>query len=393
MYKQYLSLLSYLSPLLFLFGCLNDDNRNNNHLLVGYIQPQYDIKMSTATQQGYDILAIAFGNIYADKVTMSTTNCNHFPEGCFVAYLNEEGDDWLTSFSADLIKIKQNGALVLLSFGSGDAVNTFQPVDPDTGYNVDADLLAHNIIDYTYNTLGIDGVDFDLERMTGDEFSGTQECCETGGINECSYDDTTGPNDILQACRQAYFYDLLSSIDRQAPSLILTAPPQININEAQTGLDLVNTAHQKVFQTAIDANLFDYIFAQAYNSPYFTVNDNCEVALANDNSDYYTEYYPEFISLVYPCIESILSDNSPTKIYLGQLANTGDGALTYGTYEEIAQQYAILMEANYEHFAGAMAWSITTDAEDTYDSDGANKEPYSFSQTIKSALLLSQQNR
>ena len=73
-----------------------------------------------------------------------------------------------------------------------------------------------------------------------------------------------------------------------------------------------------------------------------------------DNAALYTEFYPEFIGFVSPCLQALLPDNNVTMLYIGQPANdvpnAGAGALTYGRYDEIAAEYMALTDAQYRNF-------------------------------------------
>lgn len=112
-----------------------------------------------------------------------------------------------------------------------------------------------------------------------------------------------------------------------------------------------------------------------------------------DNAALYTEFYPEFIDFVSPCLQALLPGNNVTMLYIGQPANdvpdagagAGAGALIYGRYDEIAAEYMALTDALYRNFGGAMVWSINIDAEDT-DGEGNARVPFTFIDTILPSL-------
>ena len=236
---------------------------------------------------------------------------------------------------------------ILLSVGGAN--NTFKPGATNPT------ILAQSIVNYL-NSLNLDGIDFDLEHISTSDFPGHS------------------------TERQKYLSQLIKQMKVLDNQLIITSAPQINPVQGATGvaIQFVNTGDETVYNEAINNNLFDYIFAQAYNTPGFTVDNNCVVQwqITGDETS------PVFIRKIAPCLEKLLPKGSKTKIMIGEPANSSDsagrGSLEHGTYSEIANEYKNIKGLS--SFAGAMTWSIN---EDSKTSDGKGPRlPYSFSNAL-----------
>ena len=180
--------------------------------------------------------------------------------------------------------------------------------------------------------------------------------------------------------RQKYLSELIQHIKSLDNQLIISSAPQINPVQGTSGIKIqfVNTGAETIYNEAINNQLFDYIFAQAYNTPGFTVDNNCVVQWQS----FADETYPTLISKIAPCLEQLLPPGSKTKIMIGEPANSsesaGRGSLEHGSYKEIANEYKKIKSL--PSFAGAMTWSINEDSK-TSDDKGP-RAPYSFSSAL-----------
>lgn len=319
------------------------------HTMVGYLESWGTITIEEAIAHHYNVIVIAFGTITGDQVGMNLNCGSSMPEGCFLPSVQwwPEPPEWKTNFKNSVALAHSKGVKVILSFGG--AINTFKP-----GTTTSA-TLARSIVSYL-ESLSLDGIDFDLENISTAEFPGNL------------------------AERQTYISDLIKQIKLLNNQLIITSAPQINPVSSSTGsiVQFVNTGEETIYNEAIKNNLFDFIYAQAYNTPGFTVDSQCTVLWQNQ----YDETYPEFISHIAPCLEKLLPSNSKTKIVVGEPANSSDsagrGALEHGTYTDMANQYNQIK--NLKSFGGAMTWSINEDSKSS--DDKGPRAPYSFSSAL-----------
>jgi chitinase len=304
-------------------------------VMVGYYQTWDIVPMSESTDNGYNLIVVAFGTI--DESTVSMTNEQEMPE-----------------FKEDVKAAQNLGAKVILSFGGAN--NTFKPG------SVSAEALAKNIVVYL-QVQGLNGIDFDLENITQDDFPGTTEQ------------------------REDYISTLIKDIQQEDPALLVTSAPQINAM-SDNKIALVNTSTETIYNKAISENLFNYIFVQAYNTPSFYIAEDgsCNADWNSDGG--VNEHNPKFIGNIFPCLKALLPEASPTQIVIGQPANysdtAGNGALVEGSYADIANEYENLQKMGDPNFGGAMVWSINEDAKTT-DNKGSRK-PYEYVSTILPSL-------
>ncbi|KTD06535.1 chitinase [Legionella gratiana] len=319
------------------------------YTMVGYLESWGTISIEEAIANNYNVIVIAFGTIDGDKVGMNLNCGPTIPDGCFLPSVQwwPEPPEWITNFTNSVSFAHSKGAKVLLSFGGAN--NTFKPGITNSA------SLAQSIVHYL-ESLNLDGIDFDLEHISTADFPGNA------------------------TDRQQYLSALIKQIKLLNNKLIITSAPQINPVQGSSGTEIqfVNTGSETVYNDAISNNLFDYIFAQAYNTPGFTVDNQCVVQWQNVGD----ETYPAFISKIAPCLEKLLPKGSKTKIMVGEPANSsesaGRGALEHGTYNDIANEYKNIK--GLPSFGGAMTWSINEDSK-TYDNKGP-RTPYAFSSAL-----------
>lgn len=317
--------------------------------MVGYLESWGKISIEEAIANNYNVIVIAFGTIDGDQVGMNLNCGPSMPGGCFLPSMQwwPEPFEWIPNFKNSIAFAHSKGVKVLLSFGGAN--NTFKPG------TTDSTTLAQNIVTYLKN-LNLDGIDFDLENISTTDFPGR--------VTE----------------RQTYLSELIKQIKRLDNQLIITSAPQINPVQGPSGISIqfVNTGDETVYNEAINNKLFDYIFAQAYNTPGFTVDNNCVVQWQNVGD----ETYPTLISKIAPCLEKLLPKGAKTKIMVGEPASSSDsagrGSLEHGSYSEIANEYNKIK--GLPSFGGAMTWSINEDSK-TSDDKGP-RTPYSFSSAL-----------
>ena len=330
--------------------------------MVGYLESWGAVSIEDAIANNYNILVIAFGTVDGANVGMNLNCGSDLPQGCFLPSVNWSATppNWETNFKSSVDFAHSNGVKVLISIGGAN--NTFKPGATDSA------TLAQSIVTYLHS-LNLDGIDFDLENMSTTDFP------------------TMDPNNTSgQLDRQQYLTDLITKIKGLDSTLLITSAPQVNpvqdISSGNIKIQLVNFNNQLVYNQAIGANLFDYIFAQAYNTPGFTVDGNCVVQWQNADD----ELYPTFIGKIAPCLEQLLPGGSTTKIMVGEPANSSDsagrGALENGTYGDIANQYQTIKGLH--SFGGAMTWSVNEDNK-TSDDKGP-RTPYSFTEALLPVL-------
>ncbi len=313
--------------------------------LVGYLESWGTVSIEEAIAHNYNVIVIAFGTIDGNQVGMNLNCGASMPEGCFLPSVQwwPEPPEWKQNFKNSVEFAHSKGAKVLLSFGGAN--NTFKPG------TTNSTALAQSIVDYL-TSLNLDGIDFDLEHISTTDFPGNS------------------------TERQQYLFDLIKQIKLINHKLIITSAPQIN--PVQNEIQFVNTGDETIYNKALSNDLFDYIFAQAYNTPGFTVDGKCTVQWQSAED----ETYPVFISKIAPCLEKLLPNGSKTKIMIGEPANSSDsagrGALEHGSYSDIANEYKRIK--GLRSFDGAMTWSINEDKK-AADSKGP-RTPYSFSDAL-----------
>lgn len=323
--------------------------------MVGYLESWGKIGIEEAIAHNYNMLVIAFGTIDGNQVGMNLNCGPTMPGGCFLPSVQwwPEPPEWIPNFVNSIAFAHSKGAKVLLSFGGAN--NTFKPGQTSSS------ALAQSIVAYL-GKLNLDGIDFDLEHISTNDFPGSS------------------------TERQHYLMDLIKQIKRLDNKLIITSAPQINPVRSASGatIQFVSTGEETVYNEAISHNLFDYVFAQAYNTPGFTVDNKCVVQWQSAGD----ETYPAFISKIAPCLEKLLPKDSKTKIMVGEPANSSDsagrGALEHGSYSDMANEYNRIKGLS--SFGGAMTWSINEDGK-TADDKGP-RAAYSFSSALLPVLSI-----
>ncbi|OPX54854.1 Chitinase [Oceanospirillum multiglobuliferum] len=274
---------------------------SRNTLMVGYLQSWSDITFTQAAEQGYSAIVMAFGKI--DGATVGIFG------DVFAASPSE------TALKADIKKAKSKGAKQIL-FSVGGEHNTYNP------NGAPAAVLANNLVEYLTD-YGFTGIDFDLE-INGDG---------------------------------EYLNELCQAIKKLAPTLLITAAPQINQADHASNLFLVSIGNARMYDQAMNNNFFDYLFIQAYNNPWPEIDGSKEINL-------------DFISKSFANLRKTIP--AETKIVIGEPANSDAAGTSIFTtpdapvniYELISYQYQLICKD--PQFGGAMVWSVNLDAQTNY---------------------------
>ncbi|KPH93951.1 hypothetical protein AMS58_14340 [Pseudoalteromonas porphyrae] len=274
---------------------------NNKALMVGYLQSWSNITFTQAAEQGYTAIVMAFGKI--DGATVGIFG------DAFAASPSE------TALKADIKKAKSKGAQQVL-FSVGGEINTYNPNDVSTV------VLAQNLVEYLTD-YGFTGVDFDLE-INGDG---------------------------------KYLDELCQAIKQLAPTLLITAAPQVNQFAPGSDLYLVSTGHCRMYDQAINNNRFDYLFIQAYNNPFPDIDGSKET-----NVDFISKSFINFKKSI----------PAETLIVIGEPANRDAAGTSIFTVPDVPANIYPLISDQYQaickdpQFGGAMVWSINLDAQTNY---------------------------
>jgi chitinase len=275
----------------------------DNSLVVGYLESwsPNQITFTQAAKSGYNTIVMAFETINGETIGISDGNFNPSPTP--------------QNLREDIKNAKANGAKHIL-FSVGGENNTYNPKGS-------ADDVAQALVAYLQE-YGFTGVDFDLE------------------IN-------TDGNYLDQLC---------AGIQKRDPSLIITAAPQLNQADHASDLFLVSTGNYRIYDKAIQNNRFNYLFIQAYNNGWPSING-------------YSEMNVPFISAAFNNLKKSIP--AQTKIVMGEPA-TKDAAGSYSVfngpnagpniYSLMADQYKAI--SNDPQFGGVMTWDINWDAKNNY---------------------------
>ena len=275
-----------------------------NSLVVGYLEnwsPNV-ITFTEAAKNGYNAIVMAFGTIDGTTIGISGGNFNPSPSP--------------QALKDDIKNAKANGAKQIL-FSVGGENNTYNP------NSAPADDVAQALVAYLQE-FGFTGIDFDLEI------------------------DTDG----------SYLDQLCAGIQKRDTSLIITAAPQLNQADHASDVFLVSTGNFRIYDIAVKNNRFNYLFIQAYNNGWPSINGNSELNVP-------------FISAAFYNLKKSIP--AQTKIVIGEPA-TIDAAGSYsvyhgpdagpGIYSLMAAQYSSI--SNDPQFGGAMTWDINWDAKNNY---------------------------
>lgn len=277
----------------------------NTPLLTGYLESWYPntVTFTEAAKKGYTAIILAFGSITGSKIGIFDSNFNPSPTP---GLLKE-----------DIAKAKIAGAKHILFSVGGGSNNTYQP------NNAPVKEVATALVEYCKN-LGFTGVDFDIEIEDDGDY-------------------------LNYLCAE------IKSIDA---NFLITVAPQINQEAHETDLLLVSTGNHRMYDKTIQNGYVDYVFAQAYNNPWPTLNS-------------FTQKDVSFISTAFHNLKmqlpkhTFLSIGEPSSriaaghcsIYLGPDAGKG-------IYDLIQDQYTTIM--NDSQYGGVMTWSIHLDAKNGY---------------------------
>lgn len=314
------------------------------NVLVGYLPVwggSTNPKISDAAKAGYNIVAVAFVDVKGESPVKFTG------DGSFASYGTElKGEQLAKTINADITKAKEQDKLKYALISVGGEKNTFDPG------NADMAVVASNIISFLRD-YGFDGVDFDLEQVPFTD------------------------NQLIK---------LMQDLKKDMPSIIMSGAPQVNRvqdlkNPGNYSLQYVNTGTQQVYNKALEAGLFNYMFVQDYNTGGNFVNAKGDLydptspsdtkdAAAAHSAGYYDVYDPEFISNSVAALKKITPEN--TKIVIGEpatpsaagLAQIFHGPSADNAYEAMCEQFFSLNTDS--SYGGAMTWQIVFDKENDY---------------------------
>lgn len=311
-----------------------------NGLLVGYLDlsASNDTTIEDGVDHGYNIIVVGWGQVVGDTASVYPATLANAP-----------------NLAKDISYAHSKGAKVLLSFGGAN--NTFNPPlsqspSEDAKYAQD---IATQIVNLA-KQYGFDGFDFDLENV------------DAGQNN---YDI-------------GFVEDLINDIKSSDPKLLITGAPQISAYIAQgTGFIGLAPVHGNnrtdivSWNDLVNANLFDYIFIQAYNQyggAQFYGNTAAGKSVVIEDTD------PAFISGSYDLLmnssySQVDFNDLKTKLILGvpSTTNSTSGGSGVSDPNLIKQQFNCIETGNscspeyapsktYQP-AGLMTWSIEGDAQ------------------------------
>ena len=314
-------------------------------VLVGYLPVwggNTNPTISQSAEAGYNVVVAAFADVKGESPV-------DFNGGLFASYGNDlKGEALKTAIKIDIAKAKKDSGLKYALISVGGENNTFDP------QGADMSIVAENIITFLQD-YDFDGIDFDLEAVP---FTDDQ------------------------------LLDLMSNLKNDMPSIIMSGAPQVN--KVGGSLQYVNTGTEQVYNKALNAGLFDYMFVQDYNTGGNYVNNKGELytgSSTNPQSEgYYDVYAPEFITNSLIALKKMTPD--VTKIVIGEpsTANAvGQAQIFHGpaadnAYKAMCEQFAGLSSDS--SYAGAMTWQIIFDKDNSY----------SFANAVKAAETGSCQN-
>ena len=326
--------------------------------VVGYVDygsAQTDL-ITQAAQNGYTMIVVAFANLAADQtINIANLNPNLFQDmSAARAYAAQHN-----------IPLK-----IIISFGGAIHTSFVHPTTPAEMQTALTNMIAFAKKPDANSDAYFDGVDFDIEDHVAD----------------------TDPIMI----------DTLAAGLKKA-GLMVTAAPQLNNTAASSEypigeIKFVTTANYQDYDLANSHNDFDYLFPQEYNT-----SSAC-VTVANQTI---CEGAQNFGSASFPALVALLPAGSPTKIAMGEPANTyaatntaggGDntsnifgGVITSAGSTTVLQNLANDMKLinSQVNFGGVMCWAINSDATGgnyVNPSSPAYQTPWQFVQTVNGGL-------
>ncbi len=270
-------------------------------LKVGYLESWGNITFTEAAEAGYDTLVMAFGTIDGSVVDIY--------DGKFLPSPTPE------LLTQDIAEAKRRGAKKVL-FSVGGQNNTYNP-----GESSAADV-ATSVVNFA-NKYGFNGIDFDLE-------------IEADGI---------------------YLESLCHEIRQKRPDLLITAAPQVNQGDHETDIYIVSTGNFNPYQQALENKYFDYLFIQAYNNPWPTIDGKTQIDVGFISASFINLKNSIPRETLITIGEPASKEAAGTSVYNGP-----DGG--EGVYDKIAEQYDLIRSD--EQFGGFMVWDINWDQKNGY---------------------------
>ena len=303
--------------------------KQDSIVLAGYLPVSWGSNpptISKAADMGYNIVLAAFVEIKSGQPIKFTDNV-------FIPYggWNDTADSpkVVEDIKNDIEYAKANGLKYALASIGGEH-NTFDP-----GANADYDALADKTIAFL-DKYGFDGIDFDLEVV---------------------------PSSVTGESVKSF----IEALKAKDPDIIITSAPQVN--EVGGKLDYVNTGEQQVYNDALKAGLFDYMFVQAYNTGNNYVDQQGNKCAAG-SANCYDQLSARFIENSFYALQKLTPAN--TKIVIGQPATKASaGAATVFNGQDSSRPYNAMCESYQDlngqtQYGGSMTWEITHDSNNNY---------------------------
>ncbi|WP_440992759.1 glycosyl hydrolase family 18 protein [Cysteiniphilum litorale] len=309
----------------------------NTLLTVGYLTSwNTRVTVSEAAEHGYNTVVLAFAKVNKDKVGMAD------PWYVYAKDWSKPEGNWSFYMKEDIEKAKASGKLKYVLLSVGGENNTFAPGDTDPN------IVAKNIVDYA-KSLDADGIDFDIENY-GTGFGGN----------------------VTPEQAEEHLYQMIKAIKTLDPEFIVTAAPQLNLVDA-THVNMVNSGVQQIYNKAVKAGLFNYLFIQEYNTGHYCINDQGEGFMCSGfTKENINQANPKFINNSFVRLKQIVPENTliipgqPSDKTAAGTASVYNGAYQANPYPEICQAYHTLANSHDSQYGGAMVWSINQDAANGY---------------------------
>lgn len=211
---------------------------------------------------------------------------------------------------------------------TGGATALFRPG------GADVNALADNII-ALLKKYDFDGIDFDLEHV-----------------------ESTVTED--------YLYRLLKALKAKWPAIITSAAPQLN--NVGGKLQYVNTGFSTLYNKSVKEGLYDYIFAQEYNTGGNYVNMQGDICTSG-SADCYDQKSAGFVVTSFHALKKITP--AKTKIVAGQPCKGSAAGAASVYHGGAADPWAALAKAyksleGEAQFGGAMTWEVSLDSAQGY---------------------------
>jgi len=309
---------------------------SSDKVLVGYL-PNWGVppKVSECAQNGYNIVALAFG-VLNGNAPMTFYDNVIAPISSWKQITPDLVKEWKTDI--DLAKT-QGLKYILISVGG--STNTLTMGEPKK--------MAENVCKFL-EEYGFDGIDFDLEIVV-----------DQGQLNT-----------------------LIEEIKNIRPTAIVTCAPQLNGCPTKNDVTFVTTGGSRGYDAAIKAGNFDYLFIQCYNT-------GAKENVINGKDETMTEYIPAAYNYLTSDAykKKFMTIPSTTKLVFGEPANTqgapGSNTIFHhnppypDVYQALTDAYR---QTKGEMYGGAMTWQITLDKE----------QGWKFAKAAKAGLNISKFN-